>query len=194
MLWPWGAVSLLGRACDLDTGKTYALQRQLREHSALHLRNLRRLTTDRRQQEEGELRNKNPPTPCLWCMPLASARQHPENQKGGGKPRRRRSARWRARRTDASPVMSPVLRCSASDPGGVGRNNAKIGITQKAATPSGSYGRDGRLWKSCRCESPTPRWAEATPRWPADFRCWRALANSHGVGGLTIEFIHLTAI
>ena len=38
MRWPSGAVLLLGQACDLDTGNTYALLRQLREHSASHLR------------------------------------------------------------------------------------------------------------------------------------------------------------
>ena len=36
MRWPSDAVSLLGRACDLSTGKTYELMRQLREHSAAH--------------------------------------------------------------------------------------------------------------------------------------------------------------
>ena len=40
MRWPSDAVSLLGRACDLNTSKTYALLRQLREHSASHLRQL----------------------------------------------------------------------------------------------------------------------------------------------------------
>ena len=47
MRWPSDAVSLLGRACD--TGKTYELLRQLRELSVTHLRQLWRLTTERRQ-------------------------------------------------------------------------------------------------------------------------------------------------
>ena len=45
-------MSILGRACDLDTGKTYALLRQLREHSVSHLRQLWRLTTDRHQRRD----------------------------------------------------------------------------------------------------------------------------------------------
>ena len=49
MRWPPDAVSLLGRACDFDTGKTYELLRQLRELSVTHLRQLWRLTTERRQ-------------------------------------------------------------------------------------------------------------------------------------------------
>ena len=53
MRWPSDAVSLLGRACDLHTGNTYELMRQLREHSASHLRLLWRLTTDRRQCRGG---------------------------------------------------------------------------------------------------------------------------------------------
>ena len=43
MRWSSGAVSLLGRACDLNTGKkTYGplLLRQLRELSVTHLRQL----------------------------------------------------------------------------------------------------------------------------------------------------------
>ena len=52
MRWLSDAVSLLGRACDFDTGKTYALVRQLREHSASHLRQLWRLTMDRRQRRD----------------------------------------------------------------------------------------------------------------------------------------------
>ena len=39
----------LGRACGLGTGKTYELLRQLRELSFTHLRQLWRLTTERRQ-------------------------------------------------------------------------------------------------------------------------------------------------
>ena len=49
MRWPADAVSLLGRACDLNTGKTYELLRQLRELSVTHLRQLWGLTTERRQ-------------------------------------------------------------------------------------------------------------------------------------------------
>ena len=33
MRWPSDAVSLVGRSLNLDTGKTYKLMRQLREHS-----------------------------------------------------------------------------------------------------------------------------------------------------------------
>ena len=40
MRWPSDAVSLLGRACDLNAGKTYDLTRQLCEHSASHRRQL----------------------------------------------------------------------------------------------------------------------------------------------------------
>ena len=53
MRWPSDAVSLLGRACDLNTGKTYELLRQLRELSVTHLRQLWRLTTERRQLGDG---------------------------------------------------------------------------------------------------------------------------------------------
>ena len=52
MRWPSGAVSLLGRACDLNTGKTYELLRQLRGLSVTHLRQLWRLTTYRRQHSD----------------------------------------------------------------------------------------------------------------------------------------------
>ena len=40
MRWPSDAVSLLGRACDLNTGKTNELLRQLRELSVTHLKQL----------------------------------------------------------------------------------------------------------------------------------------------------------
>ena len=46
-------MSLLGRACDLNTGKAYELLRELRELSVTHLRQLWRLTTDRRQRSDG---------------------------------------------------------------------------------------------------------------------------------------------
>ena len=46
MRWPSDAVSLLGRACDLNTGKTYELLRQLRELSVTHLRQLWGLSTE----------------------------------------------------------------------------------------------------------------------------------------------------
>ena len=49
MRWPSGALSLLGRARDLNTGKTHELLRQLRELSVTHLRQLWRLTPERRQ-------------------------------------------------------------------------------------------------------------------------------------------------
>ena len=42
-------MSLLGRACDLNTGKTYEFLRQLRELSVTHLRQLWSLSTERRQ-------------------------------------------------------------------------------------------------------------------------------------------------
>ena len=40
MRWPSDVVSLVGRACDLGTGKTYELTRQLRDHSVTYLRQL----------------------------------------------------------------------------------------------------------------------------------------------------------
>ena len=49
MRWPSDAVSLLGRACDLNTGKTHELLRQLRQLSVTHLRQLWSLSTERRQ-------------------------------------------------------------------------------------------------------------------------------------------------
>ena len=52
MRWPSDAMSLLGRACDLDNGKTYALLRQLRAHSVSLVQQLWRLTTDRRQRRD----------------------------------------------------------------------------------------------------------------------------------------------
>ena len=53
MRWSSDAVSLLGRTCDLNTDKTYELLRQLREHSATHLKQRWRLTTDRHQRSDG---------------------------------------------------------------------------------------------------------------------------------------------
>jgi len=57
MRWSSGAVSLLGRACDLNTGKMYELLRQLRELSVTHLRQLWSLSTERRQlRDDSEAR------------------------------------------------------------------------------------------------------------------------------------------
>ena len=47
MRWPSGAVPLVGRSLNLDTGKTYKLMRQLREHSTTYLTKLWQLTVDR---------------------------------------------------------------------------------------------------------------------------------------------------
>jgi hypothetical protein len=47
MRWPSDAVSLVGRSLNLDTGKTYKLMRQLREHSTTYLTKLWQLTVDR---------------------------------------------------------------------------------------------------------------------------------------------------
>ena len=47
MRWPSGAVSLVGRSLNLDTGKTYKLMRRLREHSITYLTKLWQLALDR---------------------------------------------------------------------------------------------------------------------------------------------------
>ena len=60
MRWPSDAVSLLGRACDLNTGKTYELLRQLREFSVTHLRQLWSVTTDRRQRSDDSGARQHP--------------------------------------------------------------------------------------------------------------------------------------
>ena len=53
MCWPSDAVSLLGRACDLGTGKAYELTRQLSDHSVTYLRQLWQLSLDRRRARAG---------------------------------------------------------------------------------------------------------------------------------------------
>ena len=50
MRWPTGAMSLLGRACGLNPGRTYKLLRLLREHSGFFLRKLWQLSLDRRRE------------------------------------------------------------------------------------------------------------------------------------------------
>ena len=40
MRWPSDTVSLVGRSLNLDTGKTYKLMRQLREHPITYLMKL----------------------------------------------------------------------------------------------------------------------------------------------------------
>ena len=47
MRWPSDAVSLVGHSLNLDTGKTYKLMPQLREHSTTYLTKLWQLTVDR---------------------------------------------------------------------------------------------------------------------------------------------------
>ena len=61
MCWPSDAVSLLGRACDLDTGKAYELTRQLSDHSVTYLHQLWQLSLDRRRA-----RNDSTARQAVW--------------------------------------------------------------------------------------------------------------------------------
>ena len=61
MCWPSDAVSLLGRACDLGTGKAYELTRQLSDHSVTYLRQLWQLSLDRRRA-----RNDSTARQAVW--------------------------------------------------------------------------------------------------------------------------------
>ena len=59
MRWPSDAVSLVGRSLNLDTGKTYKLMRQLREHSTTYLTKLWQLTVDRTgERDNAEARQR----------------------------------------------------------------------------------------------------------------------------------------
>ena len=60
MRWPSGAVSLVGRSLNLDTGKTYNLMRRLRKwHSVTYLTKLWQLTLDRAgKRDDAESRRR----------------------------------------------------------------------------------------------------------------------------------------
>ena len=49
---PSDAVSMLGRACGINTGRTYDLVRVLRKLSAKYLRELWQITVDRRHERD----------------------------------------------------------------------------------------------------------------------------------------------
>ena len=52
MRWPSDAVSMLGRACGLNTGRTYDLIRALRKLSARYLRELWQITVERLRRRD----------------------------------------------------------------------------------------------------------------------------------------------
>ena len=52
--------------------------------------------------DDGELHNKNPPTPCLWQAPVST-----QKAKRKTRPAIRRSARWRVSRLGGFPMPSP---------------------------------------------------------------------------------------
>ena len=52
MRWPSDTVSMLGRACGLNTGRTYDLMRALRKLSARYLRELWQITVERRRDRD----------------------------------------------------------------------------------------------------------------------------------------------
>ena len=59
MRWPSDAVSLVGRSLNLNTGKTYKLVRQLREHSTTYLTKRWQLTVDRTgERDNAEARQR----------------------------------------------------------------------------------------------------------------------------------------
>ena len=55
MRWPSGAVSMLGRACGPNTGRTYDLMRALRKLSARYLRELWQITVERRRDRDDSM-------------------------------------------------------------------------------------------------------------------------------------------